>query len=512
MMRVNKIFFYISWLLLVAVPVQAQSNGVEIGTILESTLVADEIQSYQLVALEASMISIHAKALDTTLDPMIRLIDSSNNVIIVNDDYDYPNSRDAIIQAFVIPRTDTYTIEIHAFGDTFGKYRLSILPGYDTLVINDTVTSQSDWQPSDNNLILSTITNDKLNLEIEGISETSNLIANDFPIAEDYYYEATFSDIRASTNWQIGLVFRYIDSTLFYRLVVNDQGFWQLEWVNGDDITLVQTWSTHPVIVPEVTEFTVGVLISGESFDIIYNHQLIATAYDDSLMQPGHVGVTAITANAFNSRVEFSLKSAIMTIPTLVNNQLNFPEILVANNYTALVHTLERQKVIPVGGEAKLTSPQIIIRNIQSGVSRFSLASGIEFTEFVMGGTVSWDVIGDGVGGCGISFNNVNDDSYTLAYINTAGEYGVSQREGDAFSEGIYGDNLSVDKLSYVITLIVYGDTIHYYINNQHVGTMPYAPVAGEIRTAVVNFDKIDTTCTIDNLWLWSLDSHPLND
>lgn len=507
MMHVNKIFFIVSWLLLMAVQIHAQSNAIEIGTVIESTLSVDEIQTYQLSALEASIISIHVKALSNTLDPMIRILDSSDNVVITNDDYDYPNSHDAIIQAVVIPRTDTYTLELSAFGDTSGEYRLSILPGYDILAINDPVTDESNWQPIDSNLMLSTLTNDKLYIEIEGISETSNLIANDFPIGTDYYFEAIFSDIRASTNWQVGIVFRYINPMLFYRLVVNDQGFWQLEWVNGDEIIIIQSWSTHPAIIPGATEFTVGILTSGETLNIIYNHQLIATEYDNNLVQPGSVGVTAITANALSSRVAFSLEGATMTIPTLVNNQLGFPETLVTNNYTLLAQRLERQKVIPIGGEIKLTAPQSVIRNIEPGVSRFPVASGIEFTEFVIGGTLSWDVAGEGIGGCGIIFNNVNDDNYTLAYINTVGEYGVSQREGDTFTEGIYGDNLVEDKLSHVFTVIVYNNTIYYYIDNLHVGTMPYTPLEGEIRTAVVNFDGVDTTCTIDNLWLWSLDN-----
>ena len=507
MIQVRNILFIIGWLSLAVLQIHAQSNSVEIGTIVESTLAVGEAQIYQLIALETSIISIHAEALDTSLDPVITILDNSGNIIITNDDYDYPNTPDAIIQAFVIPRTGTYSIEVSAFGDTSGDYRLSILPGYDTLVINDTAISASNWQSTDNDLMSPIIIDDKLRIEIEGVSRTSNLIANDLPTSEDYYYEVTFSDISASTSWQVGIVFRYVNPTLFYRLIVNDQGFWQFEWVNGDEVSVIQSWSTHPGIVAGATEFTVGVLISGTKFDIIYNNQLISTLYDSSLIQPGSVGVTAITANAVGSRVAFSIKNISMTSPTLVNNQLSFPETLAANNYTSLAHTLERQKVIPVGGSIKLTAPQSVIRNVNPGISRFAVASGVQFSEFVLGATLSWDVIGDGIGGCGITFNTLDDTNFTLAYINKAGEYGVSQRQGDSFIEGIYGNDLLIDKSSYTIVLIVHEDTIHYYINNQHLGTMTYTPVSGEIRTAVVNFDGVDTTCTVDNIWLWSLDN-----
>jgi len=508
MIHIKKIILLIGWFVIIVTPVYAQSNTVEIGSIIESTISGDGVQTYQLTALETSIISIRAEALDASFDPIIQISDSSGNVIISNDDYDYPNSRDAIIQALVIPRTGTYNIQVSGFGDTSGDYRLSILPGYDTLIVNDVATSQDNWQSSNNNLMSTTPIDDRLRVEIEGISSTNNLIATDLPTGIDYYYAVTFADISASTNWQVGIVFRYINPTLFYRLILNDQGFWQLEWVNGEDITIVQSWSTHPGIVAGATEFTIGVLISGTKFDIVYNDQLIATVYDANINQPGNVGVTAITANAVGSRVAFSIKKITMTTPTLVNNQLSFPELLVASNYTSLAHTLERQKVIPVGGGIKLTAPQSVIRNVDPGVSRFSVASGIEFSEFVMGGTLSWDIIGEGIGGCGITFNTIDDTNYTLAYINIAGEYGISKREGDSFTEGIYASDLvTANRPSHNFILIVYNNIIHYYINNQHVGTMSYTPVLGEVRTAVVNFDGVDTTCTIDNLWLWSLDN-----
>jgi len=506
MIRVNKIILLIGFVLMTVAHIDAQSDAIEIGTVIESTLSSGEAQTYFLVALETSIISIHAEALDTTVDPMIRILDSSGNLIITNDDYDYPNSRDAIIQALVVPRTDTYTIEVSTFDDSSGDYRLSVMPGYDTLAIKDIATRQSNWEAS-NNLMSLIEVGDQLRIDMEGISQSSNLIANDFPVGEDYYFDVAFTEISASTSWQIGIVFRYISAEQFYRLVVNDQGFWQLDWVNGDDVTVIQSWSTHPVIVAGANQFTLGVLISGEKFDITYNYQLIATVYDNNVMQSGNVGVTAITANALGSQVAFSLESATMTIPTLVNDKLNFPETLVANNYTSLAHTLERQKIIPVGGEIKLTSPQSTIRNIEPGVSRFAVASGVTFTEFVMGGTLTWNAIGDGIGGCGITFNTIDDNNYTLAYINMAGEYGISQRQGDTFAEGVYGDHLPTDQQTHEITLIVYDNIIHYYIDKHHVGTMSYTPVEGEIRTAVVNFDGIDTTCIIDNLWLWSLDT-----
>lgn len=506
-MRLKVIILCVSWFAIWSLQVTAQSTPIEISTTLESTINSGGVNRYQLTLLETTIISLHAVALDGDLDPIVRLVDSSGNVVIENDDYNYPETNNALIQAFVIPRTDTYTIEIAAFGETSGTYQLSILPGYDQQAAEDIINNKLNWQTVDSNTISLTEVEGRLRGEVEGISKSGTLLASDFPQAEDFYFEASINNINATSNWQVGIVFRYVNEDLYYRLIMNDQGFWQLEFVRNGEVEVLQSWSTHPAIVPGETSFTLGVLTSGESIDIVYNRQLIAAVYASRILQEGGVGIAITTANALGSRVSVDLDQALMTIPSQFDNQLVFPEVLVANNYTSLAHTLERQQVIPVGGEVKFTAPQIEVRNVNPGVSRFSAATGVTFAEFVMGGTIQWIKLGDGIGGCGITFNDTNDEQYTLAYINSNGEYGVSQRNGDAFVAGIYGDRLTTDMVTHSFTIIVGNGQIHYYIDNQHVGKMPYTPTSGEIKTAVVNFDGVDTTCNFSNLWLWSLDT-----
>ncbi len=485
---------------------KAQSDFIEVGTVLEASLSDGETQQFQWIVLEATLVSIRVEALTGSLDPMIRLIDSSGNVVISNDDYDYPDVKDALIQSFAVTRTDTYTIEVVAFNNTSGDYRLSILPGYDVLVQHDITMNLSNWQTDTQNLIKMTPANERLFIEIEGIAESGYLLAQHFPQHEDFYYQATFREITASTNWQVGIIFRYISPFSFYRLVLNDQGFWRIERVDGEEVVTVQGASTHPAIIPAVPEFTLGILTSGASLNVVYNGQLIGTVYDDALTQSGNVGIVVITANAFNSRVTLMLDEALMTIPTKVGGQLAFPEILTGMNYPSTINILERQQIVPIDGEPKFTSGQNVIRNVEPGVSRFPLVSGIKFEQFVMGGTLSISATGEGVGGCGITFHDVDAENYTLAYVNMAGEYGVSRRSGDLFDVGIYGDSLVINE-KYSLIVIVLDDALYLYIDNKHIGTMPYTPLMGEISTAVVNFDGIDTTCTFDDLWLWSFDN-----
>lgn len=506
-MRIKTLITCVCWLVLSGLQVTAQSTSLEIGTITVSSIDNGDVQSYQITLLETSIVSIHVDAQNDTLDPIVRLLDSAGNLVIENDDYNYPESSDALIQAFQIPRTGTYTIEVSAFGDTSGTYQLSILPGYDQLVAEDNIDSGSNWQPITNDSVTLASVDNGLHGEVEGISKSGTLIANGFPEAKDFYFEVTVGNINATTNWQVGIIFRYINPELYYRLVMNDQGFWQLELIRDEEVEVIQSWSTHPAIVPGETDFTLGVLTSGESIDIVYNRQFIATVFSNSVLQEGNVGLAIVTANALGSRVSVDLEHALMTSPAQFDNPFVFPEILAANNVNSLAHTLERQQIIPIGGEVKFTAPQIEIRNINPGVSRFDVATGVTFATFVMGGTIHWQKPGDGIGGCGITFNDMNDQQYTLAYINTDGEYGVSRRDGDSFDIGIFGDGLPIDSDTHSFTLIVLSDQIHYFINNRHIGKMPYSPTSGEIKTAVVNFDGVDTMCTFNDLWLWSLDT-----
>jgi len=492
-------------LLLSILGVQAQSTPIEIGASVEAELDGTVPHLYTWSALESTVVSVKVDAIDDSLDPKLRILDSNGVVVVINDDFDYPSNSSAIVQAFVVPRTDTYTLEVSAFGDTSGAYELSILKGYDRLITRDNQVALSNWSVGENRVFATTPVNENLFIEAEGISQVGTLLANHFPQHADMYFEVMFSEITASTNWQVGIVFRHTSPTSYYRLVVNDQGFWQLEYVGDEETTVVQSWSTHPVIVPGVPEFTLGILASGESLNVVYDGQLIGTVYDQQIMDAGAVGVTAITANALNSRVAFMLESAQLTVPTLIDDQLQFPDMLIGQNPTAYANLLERQGVIPVGGEIRLTSPQTEIRYVEPGVSRFPAASGIAFGEFIIGGTVTISSLGEGVGGCGITFHETEENHYTLAYVNTAGEYGVSRRDDDIFEAGIYGDQGIGDEDTHSLIVVVLEDILYLYIDDSLVGTMPYRAMSGEIGTAVVNFDGGDTTCTIEDLWLWDL-------
>lgn len=481
----------------------AQDAPLAPGDIIEATLAAGETHRYQLRALELTLISLRMEAVGPSLDPVIEVYNSSGDLVIKNDDYAYPDRLEAVIQAWITRRTDVYTIEASGFGDTAGDYRLLALPGYDSLALRDSAMAAADWEVVFNDAPLTRLADDRLALRLEGLSKSVSLLGGHFPVKRDLYFEATFDDVRAAANWQVGLLFRYVSAESHYRLLVSKRGYWRLERAQGESAVIVRNWSTHPAIAPGETSFRLGVLASGQLFDIVYNGQVVGTVADDQIeAAAGNVGITARTAD---SRVSFAVTEAIMTAPT--DDKPLFPQHIPAGSYTATANLFARQQVIPADGAAKLTVPQSRVRNTRPGITRFPVASGANFGEFVIGADLRYEMRTAAKGGCGLIFHYADGENYSLAYVDADGEYGVSRRQGDAFLPGIFGGGgLSPARNEHKLLMVVYGGRLDYYIDGWHVGAMSYPPRTGELGTAVVNFEAVDTNCVFEDLWLWSLD------
>ena len=58
------------------------------------------------------MLSFRARAVSGDLDPMIAVENSAGNILMRNDDYDAPNSRDALLEGVTLSDTGTYTVKI----------------------------------------------------------------------------------------------------------------------------------------------------------------------------------------------------------------------------------------------------------------------------------------------------------------------------------------------------------------------------------------------------------------
>jgi hypothetical protein len=481
-----------------------QAQTLTLNATQSGELAAGASDSWEFVAQEGQLLSFLATS--DALDAMLAIANRDNAILIANDDYSYPDSRDALIEAFSAPYTGTYTLTVSGYGESSGAYELLMSSGYSEIAVQNTFDSSIGWQGVDvgsETLPQLEITNGALSITQEGINQRA-VIVGVRPETDVYYVQAQFSDISSAEGWRVGLVMRYIDSLNYYAVFLNQNGAWRLLQITDGEETILRDWGTHPAIRPGVTEFSLSVLVNAGASDIFYNEQFVGTVVDET-EATGQVGFALHTMNALGSVVTARIDALTLTVPTQINEQAVFPDTLVALNSNYTARELERRLVIPSGGALTLNIAESFAQQVEAGISRFPVARDMQFGNFVLGATVSWQAADTALNGCGLTVRDT-DDNYVLAYVDSGGGYGLSLREGDTFTENIFHENVANQPTSHQLLLIARDNTVHFYLNRQFVGTLNTDITAAGIGEAVVNFESTNTECQFTNLWVWTWD------
>lgn len=500
--------FLVGLLLLFALPT-AHAQDLTIGTPITSTLEVGGEDRWSFVAQDGQVLSFRITAQSADFDPVIAIEDArSGTRLIENDDFDYPESRDALIEAFSAPRTGQYNVVVRGYGESGGDYTLEVLPGYmQEALIAD--FSTSDWaliDTTEDEIATLEIDDQALELNLEGVGLRA-LALNDALDTSPYYAEVSIPSVSGARGWQVGLVFGYQDDADYHAILLNNTGLWRIIRRTQDADDVLRDWGTHPAIVPGQSTFRIGVLAYENGLDVFYNGQYIGTESSDNITTDGRIGLLVNTAEAVGSEVTTSVDALRVTTPLLVDDKPVFPQQLVSINSSYTVRELERRNIIPAGGTMILNIPESFTQNVVAGVSRFPLASESRFADFVFGATVSWRTMGDGLNGCGLVMRDaIDSDYYALAYVDSGGGYGLAARQANQFSDEIFSNSIPLTDNAYTLIVIAYGDVIHYFLEGFYVGSLDYPAQSGGIGEAVINFEAIDTACRFDNVWLWSLD------
>ena len=493
--------------LISALSLRAQERTLRLGSQVEGTLSAGQSHQYQLVVPELTLLSIHLKSLDGSLDPVLQVFSSDGTEIIANDDYAYPGQLDAVIQAIVIPRSDSYTLSVSGFADSNGAYSIQVLPGFDALRTRDDAPSPDNWEVLYGVADLARVADGQLQVNMEGLDLSATLLGKGFPSETDFYFEVQFARISSSApDGQIGLVFRYQRPESHTRLLLSQRGFWRVDRIDEGEIVAVRDWSTHPAINAGQSDLRLGILASGQHFDVVYNGQVVGTFADPFTQASGGVGIAMHTSDVFGSRLSFAVTDALMTVPTRSAGGLIRPVRLIGEGRLALASALARLQLIPAGGQFRLTLGESTVRHSSIGVTPFLLGGGASFGEFALGARLSVRLSDDANGGCGLIFNYLDDMRYSLAYLTADGDFGVSRRDGDGFEPGIYGKVVNRNLNERELLLIAHGAMLHYFLDGEHAGSMPYLAPAGRVGIAVVNFQPAPTDCLFEDLWVLSWD------
>lgn len=481
----------------------AQAQDLSLNITIENTLASNASTAYAFTAREGQLLSFVARA-DDTLDTILRIENLTGDTILSADDYDYPNSRDAVIEGFVAPYSGSYTLVVEGFSDSSGDYTLTMLSGYSTLATQDTFENNSSWEAISTDLIEApelNIVNGTANLIQSGIDQVG-LALGVTPDSDIYFIRTTIDSIRDNAGWRTGLVFGYQDEQNYSRVVINYRGAWRLLSVQNGEEVVLRDWNIHPAITPAITTFTLSVLVNGSHFDIFYDDQFIGNGNDPNFRH-GQVGFVAETIEAIGSELTVRFDDLTITTPTLVDDIPIFPDNIIANGTNSSIRELEQRLLIPTGGEMAFTLSESFAQNNREGVSRFPIGDGRTATNFALGARVTWVSSSADLNGCGFTVRDNDADDYVLVYLDSAGGYGISERSGSEFIQNSFKLRIDNIRPPYELVLIIRDDLIHYFINGSHAMSLNIGTREGSIAEAVINFESVNTNCQFNNLWLW---------
>lgn len=466
-------------------------------------------QAWSFNGLEGEVLSISAVTTTGELDPTITLSNDSGEIIISNDDYVYPDQRDALLEAITLPRTDTYTLTVSGFNGTTGEYRLTLLPGFVDLQQNENFNSDVAWRDDGiSNGIFRLGTEDgALTLALEG-PDDNGLASNPQQSAlTDYYADVRVKVLSGQDGWVVSMTARQQDNRNFYSLSTNNQGEWRFRVRQAGEDRILRDWTSHPLLVNDATEFTLGMMVSGGGFDFFYNGQLFSRLTDFSLAEAGRVGLGVDTVSSLTSQTRVAFDDLTITTPLLTEGQRILPQQLIIGSPAATARDLQRRGLIPAQGELVLNVGESFVESQRPGVEELLLARGSNFRTFALGSNVAWQATQEGISGCGLIFHSQDDTNYTLAYVDQNGAYGVSQRLNDRFLPGIFQESPELAGNQHHLLVIVQTDQLLYYIDGVYAGSSATEGIEGGVGNAVINFDPVRTSCQFRDTWVWSWDN-----
>jgi hypothetical protein len=500
-----RIYGFIGFLLLAfTLPTRSQTpSALELFVPVTGSVESDASQSWSFTAASDAVLSFRAEATSGDLDPVMEIFNSDGVRVIGNDDYNYPDTQDALLEAIAMPRTDTFTVNISGFGSTSGDYTLTMLAGFAEVQASENFNTVTDWQSPDEAVDVN-IDSGNMLVALAGPQQTGFAINEDMDTLADFYAQTQVEIIESQAGWVVGMTLRQQDDENYYLVTTNNDGQWRFVAHSPEGESVLRDWTTHPALIAGRTDFTLGVLSQGAGFEFFYNGQLFGQITDTMFADVGYVGLAVGTTATLTSSTVAQFDDLTITVPIIVNGDRIIPQEIIMGTAQAMVRELQHRNLIPAGGEMALTVEESFVESSRPGIQSFMLGRGVTYENLVMGASVTWQTQSPGAAGCGLILRFSDESHYTLAYMDQAGGYGVSQLETDSFAPGIFGEIMDDSARTHHLLLIANGDTIYYYLDGQFVGMLENPPLEGEIGNAVVNFEPIATSCQFDDTWVWN--------
>ncbi|HYO87013.1 MAG TPA: hypothetical protein VER79_00080 [Candidatus Limnocylindrales bacterium] len=499
LMRRTGVILLAALALLWAAAVFAQA-GVTLNEPVRGEVTPGEAQTYAFSGKSGQVISALAASAGT-LDPVLTLLDAEGVPILSDDDFAFPESNDALLQAVTLPYTGRYTLQVSGWGDSAGQYTLTVSEGYAVVETADGFALGADWAALSGEL-QADLSDGTLSMSLRGERAAGAAFGQSVDSAD----MAAFVDVQTVRNpsgWITGLALRRSGNS-YYALEINSEGRWRFVLVQDGEQTVVRDWTGHPAIIAGETSFRMGVFAKGSAFDVFYDGAFIGATSDDTLAEAGDAGVLIGTLSSLENETRATFAHLAVTRPLLVDGQMPIPQQVVVADGPTMAQSLARRHVVQGDGQMVLTVPEASVTYVRPGVNRLMLGQNTQFADFAFGGTVTLKQIQAGPSGCGLVLRYSDETEYAIAWLDGEGAFGLSVKQGEVFAPGLFGENPMLDPTEPHHLLVIASDHIlHYYVDGMSAGQLEVPLTEGQVGAAVVNFEGIETACTFNNLWLW---------
>lgn len=486
---------------IVMITASAQTPSLTAGETITGRIAPNETLVYAFSAREGNVLSFIAQSDDGRLDPALTIVNASGTVLASNDDYDYPNRTDALIEAFTVPRTGDYRLELRAVNREGGAFRLAMNAGFSNILLSDRFEVDTDAAPLDVSSPLALFQRSgELVMGVQGIDQLG-VASHPRSRSSTFYASVDVTSVSHRGGWIVGMAVRIQPDGSRYQVEFDERGLWRMLLFQGAERTVLRDWNTHPAIRAGSTRFSVGVLSMDGGFDVFYDGLFVGTVPTRAIEGEGLLGFVVQSRSTLDATAQATFDNFLITAPVQVDEARILPSTIQPGSASFIARQLHRAGLIPIGGEQVLDISETTSTFSGAGVFEAPLARGLTVENFVYSAVVSITTARQGVGGCGLLARR-DGSNYVMAFTDTEGGYGLSRRAGDAFHDTSYAQ-LPARTPQVWLMMIAAGERVHLFVDGRYFASFDNSPLNGPVGTAGVNFDPQDTTCRLRSVWVW---------
>ncbi|MDL1921295.1 hypothetical protein FBQ95_01655 [Chloroflexi bacterium CFX3] len=414
------------------------------------------------------------------------------------------------LQNMRAPREGRYILRVAA-REGAGDYRLTLLNGYATLLLNDTMDGRTvfrTWLEPRRRVALN---EGRLLAQVAINNGSAYTTATQLDPLRDFYLQTDLR-IQSAGAWQAALLLRASEPNerlQGYALALNHLRQWRLVAFRAGVGEPLRDWQPLGVALPAVgTTFTVAVLLEGERFTFWVNGAEIATFSDATFNDAGQVGIWIGGAALPENFVSTLWDNVIITVPAAPASPTPIlpPERLPNwNGSTAQITAALAEARLTAGqGVGVLRLPEAFVtNNTTGGILYTPLARGEVFSDLIFSADVVWESDNDAFA-CAVGFGATEGVAYSLVYFDQRGGVGVRQ-EGSGALLNFYDLREAANRQSGAtnrLTVIAVGNGVIVYLNGDLVVHQALVQRSGSLYIAAFNYERASSLCRFRDVWL----------